>query len=171
MQLKMFSGVGILVAICACGGTSSGTPGNGDAGNNNAATFTLTINVNGVGSVTSPDGALSCAQAACTAAVPAGTAVHLDATPSAGTQFTGWTGACSGTGGCDLTMSADTTVAATFSVLVTVELDGTGGGHVTSSPAGIDCTKVASANLADVGTGTCSMLVANGTAVTLTSTA
>lgn len=169
MNAKAVSGVGILVAMFACGGTSSPSGNQGpDGGGTN---FTLTINVSGAGSVTSPDGSINCATSACTQSVASGAAVHLVANPAAGTQFTGWTGACSGTGTCDLTMSADATVGATFSVMISVELDGAGGGHVTSSPAGIDCTKVASNNLADVGTGACSMVVANGTAVTLTATA
>jgi len=166
MNAKAVVWVGISVAMFACGGTSSGSGSTG-----NATNFNLTINVNGAGSVSSTDGSISCANAACTQSLAAGTAVHLVANPGSGTQFTGWTGGCSGTGTCDLTLSADTTVIATFSVMISVELDGAGGGHVTSTPAGIDCTKVASNNVADVGTGTCSMLVANGTAVTLTATA
>jgi hypothetical protein len=79
----------------------------------------------------------------------------LSATPSTGSDFTGWTGAgCSGTGDCVVTMDAARSVTATFT-LETRSLDvsksGTGGGVLTSSPAAIDCGVTCSANL-DYGT-------------------
>jgi hypothetical protein len=42
--------------------------------------------------------------------------VTLTATASAGSTFTGWSGACTGTGSCVVTMSAAKSVTATFTV-------------------------------------------------------
>jgi phospholipase C len=89
--------------------------------------------------------------------------VTLTATPSQGSTFAGWGGACSGTGACKITMSSNTSVTATFTPssgtqgTLIVSISGTG--TVTSSPAGINCMP------------TCSAQFANGTQVTLTATA
>jgi outer membrane protein assembly factor BamB len=57
------------------------------------------------------------------------TAVTLSATPSAGYEFSGWSGAgCSGTGSCQVTMSQDTSVAATFTATPPPSGSGSGGG-------------------------------------------
>jgi hypothetical protein len=48
-----------------------------------------------------------------------GTQVALTATPSAGSTFTGWSGACSGTGACVLNASGSMAVTANFSAAVT----------------------------------------------------
>jgi hypothetical protein len=81
--------------------------------------------------------------ATCTADVAQGTPVSLVATPDAGSQFAGWTGACSGTSPtCTVTMNASLSVGATFSrqqFTLTVSKSGAGGGTVTSAPAGIAC--------------------------------
>ena len=45
-----------------------------------------------------------------------GTVVTITATPSSGSTFTGWSGACSGVGSCMVTMDADKTATATFGV-------------------------------------------------------
>lgn len=72
------------------------------------------------------------------------TVVTLTANPEAGSTFAGWEGDCSGTGACMLTMDADVTVTAVFQLIVlneslTVVLEGSGSGAVTSQPAGISC--------------------------------
>jgi hypothetical protein len=46
-----------------------------------------------------------------------GTVVALTATPASGSQFGGWSGACSGTGACSVTMDAAKSVTATFAAL------------------------------------------------------
>jgi uncharacterized repeat protein (TIGR03803 family) len=51
---------------------------------------------------------------ACSAYLATGTALTLTATPSASSNFSGWSGACSGTGTCSLTMNADQSVTASF---------------------------------------------------------
>jgi Divergent InlB B-repeat domain/Cep192 domain 4 len=126
------------------------------------SSFALTVTKAGAGSgtVTSAPAGISCG-ATCSTSFTTGTVVTLTAAPAAGSTFTGWSGGCTGTGSCTVTMSAAQTVTATFalqSVALTVSKTGTGGGTITSAPAGISC-----------GT-TCSGSFASGTAVTLTAT-
>ncbi|TMB01336.1 MAG: hypothetical protein E6J64_19415 [Deltaproteobacteria bacterium] len=93
-------------------------------------------------------------------------AVHLEAVPSAGASFKGWTGACSGTGACDLQLDADLEVRAEFAsvrppptpgnFMLTVSSDGGGKGRLTSEPDGIDCPDA------------CALDLAPGTKVTMT---
>jgi hypothetical protein len=115
--------------------------------------------------VTSAPVGIDCATS-CTASFDNGTRVVLAARPAAGWNFSGWTGACSGTTDCTLTLSADASVSARFAPagppppaqhLLTVAI--VGQGHVTSSPAGIDCP------------GTCTATLADGIRATLTASA
>jgi Divergent InlB B-repeat domain len=159
MKIKGLVGILVpVVALFACGGSSSG--GSGSSGTGSGPLLSITVTAGGT--VTSADGSINCSTS-CMQTETAGAVVHLIATPAAGMQFTGWSGACSGTGSCDLTITADTTVGAAFAaqslVAVEVELDGAGSGTVMSSPAGISCP------------GTCLMQAAQGTVITLTSTA
>jgi phospholipase C len=115
----------------------------------------------GTGTVTSSPTGISCGTT-CSATFGLGTSVTLTATPSTGSTFAGWSGACSGTSTCAVTLTAATAVTATFNVptsQLTVQNAGTGTGTVTSSPSGINC-----------GT-TCSANIATGTSVTLSETA
>jgi uncharacterized repeat protein (TIGR02543 family) len=106
---------------------------------------TLTVEVTGAGSVSAGGGAVVCTAAGspCAANIQEGTVVLFTAAPDAGQKFVGWTGACSGTQAtCEVTIGgADVTVAAAFAPLGTfnVTVQRSGGGWVTSSPAGIDC--------------------------------
>ena len=74
----------------------------------------------GAGTVAATDGSLSCsnAQANCSAAYAPGTPVSLQATPSGGSTFTGWSGACSGVDPmqCSVTLNANATITATFTL-------------------------------------------------------
>jgi len=111
----------------------------------------------GTGTVTSSPAGIDCG-ATCTHAFDRGTQVTVTAVPGAGSSFTGWTGDCSGTGTCTLTMTTGHAVGAIFDAdkTLTVAKTGTGGGLVTSTPAGIDCGS------------TCAHAFAHGASVTLT---
>jgi hypothetical protein len=99
-----------------------------------AQTFTLTLGTAGSGS-----GTVSANPAGPSYA--AGTMVTLTATPSAGSTFTAWSGACSGAGACVVTMDGNKSVTATFTLVpqtytLTLGTTGTGSGTVTASPTG-----------------------------------
>ena len=115
----------------------------------------------GSGTVTSDPAGISCG-ATCVVDLTDGTPVTLTAVATAGSSFTGWTGACSGSSTCAVTMSAARSVTATFTLLpmqLTVAKAGTGSGSVTSNPAGISCGV------------TCGADFTNGASVTLTAVA
>lgn len=118
-------------------------------------TLTLVSAGSGSGTVTSSPMGIDCGST-CSASFGEGSVVTLTATPAAGSTFTGWSGGkCSGTGACQLTLDSDTTVTATFTrlpapqVTLTVVRAGSGGGIVTSGPAGIDCGSSCSAVFAE----------------------
>ena len=71
----------------------------------------------GTGTVFSSPGGISCGSA-CSASYASGTSVTLTASPSSGSTFGGWSGACTGTGTCTVSMSAARSVAATFNVSI-----------------------------------------------------
>ena len=125
------------------------------------ATFTrvsyaLTVTRTGGGTVVSSPAGIYCG-ASCSAQLDAGSVVTLTAAPDLGATFAGWTGACTGTSGtCDVPMSSAKSVSARFTYPVTVASAGTGGGVVTSAPAGISCGS------------TCSSQYDGGSTVTLT---
>lgn len=86
-----------------------------------ATTHTLGVIVVGNGGmVTSTPAAGDFCQVSCDERFPAGTAVSLTATTNAGSEFSGWSGPCTGTGSCEVTMDADHFVTATFITQVTV---------------------------------------------------
>lgn len=131
----------------------------------------------GSGTITSsPSGINGCvvtngvaAATGCSASFPQGTNVSLQVTPSPGSGFTGWGGACAGAGNCQFTVNAPATATATFTFgafTLTVTGGGNGTGSVTSSPAGLNCTI-----LAGVATSGCSSSFASGATVTLTAAA
>ena len=85
--------------------------------------------------------------------------VTLTATPGTNVVFAGWSGACSGTGACTVTMDAAKAVTATFEPTPrALDVAVTGGGSVTSAPAGISCPTA------------CAASFGHGTDVTLTAT-
>ncbi len=76
--------------------------------------FTLTVKSSSKGTVTSDAGGINCGKS-CSAVLNSGTTVTLSATPQAGAQFTGWSGACAGTvPSCKVTITADTQVQPNF---------------------------------------------------------
>ena len=115
----------------------------------------------GQGTVTSSPAGIECGPD-CEEEYTEGTEVTLTASPTAGSTFTGWSGAgCSGTGTCKVTMSAAKEATATFALetrALKVNRIGGGTGTVTSSPVGINCGV------------TCEAAFDFGTEVTLTAT-
>ncbi|MCA9679681.1 MAG: choice-of-anchor D domain-containing protein [Myxococcales bacterium] len=108
-----------------------------------SATFTkqyqLSVGHAGAGGGTvTGTGGFSCAAGTCTRFYDSGTAVSLSAAPNAGSAFAAYGGDCSG-GSCNLTMNAAHSVTATFNLIYRLTVAVTGGGVVTSNPAGITC--------------------------------
>lgn len=132
--------------------------------------LTVTKGGNGAGTVSSNPSGISCGSS-CDADYPFGTVVQLTPAEATGSDFTGWTGACSGTGGCTVTMDQVRNVGATFTLekrtLQLAKFEN-GSGSVASSPAGIDFP----AGAAPCDDGLClSAQFDYGTEVTLTPTA
>jgi hypothetical protein len=76
----------------------------------------LTVSRVGQGTVTSSPAGISCGTT-CTYDFVSGTAVTLSTKAAFGSQFAGWSGACTGTGTCKVTMTAARTVTATFKIV------------------------------------------------------
>lgn len=108
--------------------------------------FLLTVNsTNGTVTSLAPHaGDINCGLT-CTHTYNYGDTVELQATPDPSYTFNGWTGGgceSAGTGPCLVTMTTANTVTATFVLnarSLHVDLAGSGGGTVTSSPSGITC--------------------------------
>jgi len=79
------------------------------------ASYTITVNVTGPGTViSSPYSGVNCAaDSSCSATYLPGTPVTLVATPATGAAFAGWT-TCAGQSTCTITMNSDVTVTASF---------------------------------------------------------
>jgi endoglucanase len=75
--------------------------------------FVLTVTASGSGTVTSAAAGINCG-AACGGSYLSGTSITLTATPTNGSTFAGWSGACTGTGPCTVAMTATRPVTATF---------------------------------------------------------
>lgn len=123
----------------------------------------LLVNKTGNGTVTSNPPGIACGDT-CGANFASGSTVTLTASPTGGSTFGGWGGACSGTGSCTVVMNGTQTVTATFTppsqATLTVVKEGAGAGTVSSAPGGItDCG------------GTCTANFSVGTTVTLTANA
>lgn len=109
----------------------------------NARTLTVTKSGSGSGLVMSTPTGIDCG-VICDVSFTDGTSVVLTAVADPGSFFVGWTStACSGNASCNLLMSANQSVTADFQPVptytLTVGLNGTGSGVVTSNPTGIDC--------------------------------
>lgn len=106
--------------------------------------LTVSRSGTGDGSVVSEPAGIDCGSS-CEAEFGQGTTVTLAATPSDGSNFAGWSGACSDQPPqCVVTMSESRSVTAEFTVVppnfrLTATKSGTGMGRVTSVPTGIDC--------------------------------
>ena len=124
--------------------------------------LTVATSGTGGGALTSAPAGIACG-ATCQASFVNGSTVTLTAAAASGSSFTGWSGACGGTSAtCAVTLASAKSVTATFTLLpvqLTVATTGTGSGHVSSSPAGIDCGA------------SCQASFVNGATVTLTAVA
>jgi|GEM_PF-6366578 len=139
-----------------------------------ATNYTLLVTGSGTGQGTVTGSGINCTVNAgstsgtCSANFPSGSAVSLSATPTGGSTFGGWSGACAGTGGCSFTINATTSVSASFTAPVTnytLSVTGAGTGQGTVTGTGINCT-ISGGNMS----GTCSASYASGTGVSLTAT-
>ncbi|WP_411727838.1 InlB B-repeat-containing protein [Methyloglobulus sp.] len=140
----------------ACTGTATTCAVTMAQAQNVGANFTLiplalTVNKTGTGAgtITSSPAGIDCG-VTCTGNFAPNTDITLTATPTAGSSFDGWTGACAGTTStCTITMSQAQTAAANFTIIplaLTISTSGTGTGTITSTPAGIDCGASCTAN-------------------------
>ena len=104
--------------------------------------FTLSVTVEGEGSVSSSPNGIDCG-ADCSESFVQDQQVELAATNAENYLFSDWSGACTGNGSCVVNMTQTQSVTATFvlesSDLVTLDVIISGSGSVTSSPTGIDC--------------------------------
>jgi subtilisin family serine protease len=88
----------------------------------------LTVARSGAGSglVTSTGGAIDCGPD-CSTVVDDGTAITLQATPSQGSRFLGWSGACAGSAaGCTVTVTDATSVGAEFDLAACASVSASG---------------------------------------------
>ena len=130
-----------------CSGAATTCTVTMDQARNVEATFVLekrTLSAsaagNGSGQVSSTPAGIDCGPT-CSAEFDYGAQIELSATPAAGSEFTGWSGDCSGTSTCVVTMDQARSVAATFALRqypLSVSHSGDGAGTVTS-PSGISC--------------------------------
>jgi len=79
--------------------------------------FTVVKTGTGSGTVTSSPAGIECG-GACSQRYASGTSISLTAVPSAGSQFSGWSGACTGAdpNSCAVTLISDQSVTATFAI-------------------------------------------------------
>src|SRR5438445_10835475 len=93
VQLFATLSLATLILLAGCGGGSQSTP-DPSPGPPPPVTDQITVTLSGTGSgvVTSTPAGISCGTT-CTATFTRGTSVQLAAVPSAGSTFTGWTGA------------------------------------------------------------------------------
>jgi len=132
------------------------------------ATLSVFRSGTGSGSVLSSPAGIDCGET-CAFEFPGDQLVTLAASADPGSEFSGWSGACSGTGSCQVTMSEARAVTARFEAEegtpppshfpLNVLLTGSGSGSVASLPLGITCGSV------------CAGEFETGQMVTLTATA
>ena len=105
----------------------------------------------GGGTLTSSPGGLSCTlsnlavSGACTFAYALNTMVTITQTPTNGSVFLNWAGACTGSGTCQVPLTASRSVQALYRLAVPGSITinsggGSGNGVVSSSPGGLACT-------------------------------
>lgn len=156
-------------AICGGDGTCS-TPQPDELGDAIGAQMaaanvnvpSVVVTTSGNGGVSSSDKVISCGNK-CAATYSIGSIVTLVASPSSGSAFGGWGGACSGNQStCSAVVNDAMNVTATFLSQFTLSLSRNNSGTITGTPAGNDGTL-------DCGR-TCSAKFTQGSTVTLTAT-
>ncbi len=171
MTKFLFCALAVLAIACSSkpknkgtattGGAASGS--SGSTGSVAALPATLTVVVQGSGTITSFPLGIDCG-ATCTQALHVGDSLALYASADLAAVFSSWSQSdCSGTQ-CVVTLTGDTTVTATFAAAaantaLTVTLAGAGRGTVTSADGSIHCA---------AGSGVCN---SNQTGVSFTLTA
>jgi Divergent InlB B-repeat domain len=120
-----------------------------------AAPPTLTVTPatgsDGGGTISSSPAGVSCTlsnaarSGSCATAFALNSAVTLTQTPTNGSVFLNWAGACSGSGNCQVSMSQSRSIQALYRVAVPGSLTinagaGSGNGTVSSQPGGVACT-------------------------------
>jgi len=132
------------------GGSNGASDGNGGGGGpaSAPAMHHVTVLVTGDGTVRSEPAGIDC-PVKCAADFSEGTHLIFTATPGPNSYFSRFTGACSGAA-CDLRVTADELIAARFVPpgVLRVDIAGPGGGHILSSPPGIDCRSSCTASFA-----------------------
>jgi uncharacterized repeat protein (TIGR02543 family) len=122
-------------------------------------TAQLVVNITGSGNVSG--GGIDCPNK-CIATVGNNTAVTLQAAPSDGYVFTGWSGDCTGSvATCTVTMNGDATVNATFTPANTLSVTVVGNGAVSGGSGAINC---------GLGANICSANFSQNASVTLVAT-
>lgn len=141
---------------------------------------TLTVAVGGAGAGAVIVGGQRCTLAegegsrSCALRVDVARALSLSADPAVGSEFAGWSGACTASErlpSCTITLRGDSTVGAAFvpggsRVVVTGDANTTGGGTVRSADGRFACTVRGAAT-----SGACELAVPVGTTVVLEATA
>ena len=152
--LASFSGYSGACITSTC--TLTMTPG---ATNNVTAQFTappvLTLSAavgsQGGGTLSSSPSGLSCTlsnaavSGSCNFAYALNTVVTVTQTPTSGSVFLNWAGACSGAGACQIPLTASRSAQALYRLAVPGSItvlsgSGTGSGSVSSSPGGLACS-------------------------------
>ncbi|MBA4265033.1 MAG: hypothetical protein C0453_08125 [Comamonadaceae bacterium] len=103
----------------------------------------ITVTKSGAGVVTSTTSPLNCGKT-CKSTLPHGSFLALAATPSAGSVFIGWSGACTGAGACLVPVNEPTSVHAEFRkshFRLTYRHLGKGLGTVTASQGTLQCSR------------------------------
>lgn len=153
-----------VLTLTGCGGGGSSTKNTVPQN----SSITVSVTGGGTGMVTSADGDIKCGpgSTSCAASYANGTAVTLNAAPTAGSTFGGFSGGgCSGTAtSCVVTLTSGVAITATFNLPVvtdtlTINSTGTGTGTITSADGMINCGAA------------CSASYVAGTQVTLTAVA